>query len=198
MTFTSLCAPVPSCQSPTLSSQQDTWMYRIAIFGCLFWSRVVQELTGGNHPFPHILRRFLQAIHWYIGHPWQPKGNKMFLVYVRGVSIELHAITLTKATRTTLSFTWWWPNIDFREVQVPVYINVCKSGLNRPWLEKAACWERQEVSGMLITHWNVASRALPVLALLDRWPNDCCKSTQLESIYVIHRSCNSALKTFNS
>ena len=71
--------------------------------------------------------------------------------------------------------------MDFREVQVPVYINGCKSGLNRPWLERAACWKRQEVSGMLITHWNVASRALPVLALksnyLDRWPNDCFLST---------------------
>ena len=25
---------------------------------------------------------------------------------------------------------------------------------------------------MLITRWNEASRALPVLAYLDRWPND--------------------------
>ena len=92
------------------------------------------------------------------------------------VSIELRAITLTKAACTTLSFTLRRPNVDFREVQVPVYINGRKSGLNRPWLERATCWKRQEVSGMLITHWNVASRALPVLALksnyLDRWPND--------------------------
>jgi len=36
--------------------------------------------------------------------------------------------------------------------------------LNWPWLERAACWKRQEVNGMLITHWNVASRALPAFA----------------------------------
>jgi len=56
---------------------------------------------------------------------------------------------------------------------VPVYINGRKSGLNQPWLERAACWKGQEASG-IITHWNVASRALPVLALksnyLDHWP----------------------------
>jgi len=39
------------------------------------------------------------------------------------------------------------------------------SGLIRPWLGRAVCWKRQEVSGMLITHWNEASRVLPVLAL---------------------------------
>jgi len=39
-----------------------------------------------------------------------------------GVSIESHAITLTKAAHTTLSFTWQRPNVDIREVQVPVYI----------------------------------------------------------------------------
>jgi len=90
------------------------------------------------------------------------------------VSIELRTITLTKAACTTLSFTLQRPNVDFREVQVPVYINGRKSGLNPPRLERAACWKRQEVSGMLITHWNVASWALPALALksnyLDRWP----------------------------
>jgi len=37
--------------------------------------------------------------------------------------------------------------------------------LNQPWLERAACWKRQEVSGMLIAHWNVASWALPAFAL---------------------------------
>ena len=55
--------------------------------------------------------------------------------------------------------------------------NERKSGLNRPWLERAVCWKRQEVSGTLITRWNEASWALPVLALksnyLDRWLNDC-------------------------
>ena len=83
---------------------------------------------------------------------------------------------LTKAARTTLGFTWWQPNVDFREVQVPVYINGCKSGLNQLWFERAACWKRQEVSDMLITHWNAASRALPAFALksnyLDSWPSN--------------------------
>ena len=67
--------------------------------------------------------------------------------------------------------------MDFREAKVPLYKNERKSGLNRPWFERAACWKRQEVSGTLITRWNEASRALPVLALksnyLDRWLNDC-------------------------
>ena len=56
---------------------------------------------------------------------------------------------------------------------MPFYKNGRNSGLNLPWLERAVCWKRQEVSGILITHWNEASRALPVLALnsnyLDRW-----------------------------
>ena len=90
-----------------------------------------------------------------------------------GVSIELRTITLTKAARMTLSFTWRRPNVDFHEVQMPVYINGCKSGLNRPWLERAACWKRQEVGGMLITHWNVASRALAVLPLKSNYLDDC-------------------------
>ena len=42
--------------------------------------------------------------------------------------------------------------------------------------ESQAFFKHSPQSGMLITHWNVASRALPVLALksnyLDRWPND--------------------------
>ena len=136
------------------------------------------KLPGGKHPFPHILCWFLRATHWYIGHPWWPRGNKMFPVYVRGESIKLHAIMLTNAVRTMLSFTWRWPNMDFHEAQVPVYINECKSSLIRPWLERAACWKRQEVGGMLITHWHIASRALPVLALknyLDYWPKDWSK-----------------------
>ena len=64
----------------------------------------------------------------------------------------------------------------FHKAKVPLYRNTRKSGLNRPWLERAVCWKSQEVSSMLITRWNEASRALPVLALksnyLDRWPND--------------------------
>ena len=58
----------------------------------------------------------------------------------------------------------------------PVYINGHKSSLNRPWLERAACWKRQEVSSMLITHWNVATWSLPAFPVksdyLVRWPND--------------------------
>ena len=57
--------------------------------------------------------------------------------------------------------------------------------MNRPWLERAACRKRQEVSGMLITHWNVASRALPAFALksnyLDHWPNDGIVKMQVKS-----------------
>ena len=42
---------------------------------------------------------------------------------------------------------------------------------------------------MLITRWNEASRALPVLALksnyLDRWPNDCMLDleTKLSAVF---------------
>jgi len=79
--------------------------------------------------------------------------------------------------------------MDFREVQVPVYINGHKSGLNRPWLERAACWKRQEVSGMLITHWNVASWALPAFALksnyLDGWPSDSPPRLKMIIIYLL-------------
>ena len=91
-----------------------------------------------------------------------------------GVSIESRATTLIEAARTTPSFTYCRANIDFREAQVPFYKNGRKSGLNLPWLKRAVCWKRQEVSGILITHWNEASRALSVLALnyLDCWPND--------------------------
>ena len=52
---------------------------------------------------------------------------------------------------------------------MPFYKNGRKSGLNLPWLERAVCWKRQEVGGMiLITHWNEASRVLPVLTTVPR------------------------------
>ena len=42
---------------------------------------------------------------------------------------------------------------------------------------------------MLITRWNEASRALPVLALkpnyLDRWPNDCTRCFYLDIAIVM-------------
>ena len=93
-----------------------------------------------------------------------------------GVSIESRATMLTETAPATPSLTCCRAKVDFREAQVPFYKNGRKSGLNLPWLERAVCWKRQEVSGILITHWNEASRALPVLALnsnyLDCWPND--------------------------
>ena len=76
--------------------------------------------------------------------------------------------------------------MDFHETKVPLYINGRKSGLNLSWFEGATCWKRQEVCGMLITHRNVASRALAVLALnsnyLDRWLNDCYVRVVRESL----------------
>ena len=136
--------------------QQDAWMYRIAIFGAYFdlmWRKNIPVETIHFHIFvqissgyPLIYRSSMTA-----------QGKQNVLDLCTGVSIELHAITLTKAACTMLSFTWQQPNVDFREVQVSVYINRRKSGLNQLWLERAACWKRQEVSGMLITHWNVAS-----------------------------------------
>ena len=136
--------------------QQDAWMYRIAIFGAYFdlmWRKNIPVETIHFHIFvqissgyPLIYRSSMTA-----------QGKQNVLDLCTGVSIELHAITLTKAACTMLSFTWQQPNVDFREVQVSVYINRRKSGLNQLGLERAACWKRQEVSGMLITHWNVAS-----------------------------------------
>ena len=163
-----------SCQSPTLVNNTrectELQFLRLILISrgakTYRWKQSIStyfvQISSG---YPSIYRSSLTA---------QGKQNVPGLC--TGGSIELRAITLTKAARTTPSFTWRRPNVDFREVQVPVYINGRKSDLNRPWLERAACWKRQEVSGMLITHWNVASRALPVLALksnyLDRWPNN--------------------------
>jgi len=54
---------------------------------------------------------------------------------------------------------------------------------------------------MLITDWNAATRALPVLHLksnyLDRWPNDCMLHESAE--LVCARVCNgkSVVNTFN-
>jgi len=98
----------------------------------------------------------------------------MFLVYVRaGVSSELRPATLTEAAHTTPSLDCCRANMDFCEAQVPFYINGCKSSLNWPRLERTASWKRQEVSGILITHWDVASRAFLVLTInsnyLDHW-----------------------------
>ena len=62
-------------------------------------------------------------------------------------------------------------------VEDPFYSYWRKSGSNRCSLGRSTLWKREEVSAMLITDWNAATRALPVLHLksnyLDRWPNDC-------------------------
>jgi len=140
----------------TLTSKTSRWKTSISTYFVLISS---------GHPL--IYRSSMMA---------QGKQNVSGLC--TGESIKLHAIMLTNAVRTMLSFTWRWPNMDFHEAQVPVYINECKSSLIRPWLERAACWKRQEVGGMLITHWHIASQALPVLALknyLDYWPKDWSK-----------------------
>ena len=114
----------------------------------------------------------------------QAKQNVLDLC--AGVSIESRATMLTKAAPATPSLTCCRAKVDFREAQVPFYKNGRKSGLNLPWLERAVCWKRQEVSGILITHWNEASRALPVLALnsnyLDRWPNDLIQDNEYSPI----------------
>ena len=62
-----------------------------------------------------------------------------------GMSIESHATMLTKASIYRLTL----PVADqsrFRKAKVPLYKNEYKSGLNRPWSERAVCWKRQEVS----------------------------------------------------
>ena len=76
-----------------------------------------------------------------------------------GVLIKSRAPMLTEAPPAAPSLTCCRANIDFREAQAPFYKNGRKSGLNLPCLERAVCWKRQEVSGILITHWNEASRA---------------------------------------
>ena len=63
-----------------------------------------------------------------------------------GVWRDLRVAMLTEAAHTMPSLTCRQASVDFREAQVPFYISRRKSGLNRPWLERAACWIKQEVA----------------------------------------------------
>ena len=124
--------------------QQYAWMYRIAIFEAFLISRGAKTYRWK----PSISTYFVQISSGYpsiYSSSLTAQGKQNVPGLYTGVSIELRAITLTKAARTMPSFTWRRPKVDFREVQVPVYINGRKSDLNRPWLERAACWKRQEV-----------------------------------------------------
>ena len=117
--------------------------------------------------------------------------------FCEGVSIESRAKTLTKAVSTPSALAGHRAKVDFHEGKVPFYTNGRKSGLNRPWLERAACCKRQEVSGTLITRWNEASWALPVSTLksnyLDCWLNDwvskreCFKAFAATSCTILER-----------
>ena len=62
----------------------------------------------------------------------------------------------------------------FGQLRYHCYRNQRKSGLKQ---KRVVCWKKQEVSGMLATHWNELSLlALPLLALkfnyLNLWLNN--------------------------
>jgi len=109
-------------------------------FWCSKWNAIsstgLQQLVTQEYNFVVML---IAIVHFHIfcadffGLLAQGKQNVPGLC--AWVSIELCTILLTKAACTTLSFTWQRANVDFREVQVPVYINRCKSSLNWAWLE---------------------------------------------------------------
>lgn len=87
------------------------------------------------------------------------------------------AVGCTSDARTLAVFAFRRNKVDICDVEDPFYSYWRKSGSNRCSLGRSTLWKREEVSAMLITDWNAATRALPVLHLksnyLDRWPNDC-------------------------
>ena len=86
------------------------------------------------------------------------------------------AVGCTSDARTLAVFAFRRNKVDICDVEDPFYSYWRKSGSNRCSLGRSTLWKREEVSAMLITDWNAATRALPVLHLksnyLDRWPND--------------------------
>jgi len=87
------------------------------------------------------------------------------------------AVGCTSDARTLAVFAFRRNKVDICDVEDQFYSYWRKSGSNRCSLGRSTLWKREEVSAMLITDWNAATRALPVLHLksnyLDRWPNDC-------------------------
>ena len=149
------------------------WYLPFAAFS-LYWRPVSEAylqickmfaLLVAQSKISHILCSFSWAICWYTDNADRSRHNKVWQMFVRGCrSSCIRRLNL--------------PNIDQKWISVKLRYHCIQTSAspawNWTWLVRDVCLKRQEVSSMLITHWNEASQTLSVFALksnLDRWLN---------------------------